>query len=214
MEFRPRVVRERHRDKTHRGCLRALGTLSELHKAGYQRLRCMPFPSPSGIYWRLWIAPVTHFHRNHGAIIAHSHADPTIAARLEDQRLRAEFTTGQIDNGEFFGLGNLAEEDAGGIAARLIEAKPELAAAGKEWDYAYVGWFQRLIGLAERGWLPEVFSDSHPPGADAVALFDVRQDEWRKCKSDQDAPVLPLPPPGELAVDYVGLGLGDGQSRM
>ncbi len=165
------------------------------------------------MHWRLWIAPVTHFHRNHGAILAHSHSDPTILARLEDDRLRAEFTTGQVDNGEFFGLVNVAKEDARGIAVHLLEAKPELGAAGKGWDYVYVGWFQRLVGLAERGWLPEVFSDGHSPGADAVALFDVKQQEWRERETDLDVPILPLPPPGELAVHYLGLKPGDGRPR-
>ena len=51
-----------------RRAIRVLAIVGELHKRGYQRLRVMPFMSPSGVHWRCLIGPVTLFYRNHGAI--------------------------------------------------------------------------------------------------------------------------------------------------
>ena len=103
-----------------------------------------------------------------------------------------------------------AGNDARTLAAKLIERKPELAAAGFGWDYAYAGWFQRLLGLAERGWLAEVFSDSHSAGREAIYLADIRPLEWKGDSVATTKPILPLPPPGEFAVDYQGVAPGDG----
>ena len=76
----------------------------------------------------------------------------------------------------------------------------KLTESGKGWDYPYAGWYQRLLGLAEAGWLPVVFSDYNPPLPDRVRLDDFRPKEWRYNRGE--APMLPLPPAGELQEDY------------
>ena len=202
MDFILRVVRERHEDETVRGCLRALGTLAELHKAGYQRVRGMPFLSPSSMSWRLWISPVSHLHRNHGALRGEvASGPPGEAGGINNENLCAKFTRGQVPSGQFFGWLDIADDDTRGLAAKLVKRLPRLAEAGVGWDYEYVGWYQRLLGLAERGWLPEVFSDGYSPGSDAIVLADMRGDELRKREAGRPSLVLPLPPDGELQAD-------------
>jgi len=58
-----------HPDATIRRAIRVLAMIGELHKRGYQRLRVMPYLSPSGAYWRCEVGPVDTFYRNHGAIL-------------------------------------------------------------------------------------------------------------------------------------------------
>jgi hypothetical protein len=59
----------RHPEPHIRRAVRVLAMVGELHKRGYQRLRVMPFMSPSGLYWRCWIGPSEFFYRNHGAML-------------------------------------------------------------------------------------------------------------------------------------------------
>jgi hypothetical protein len=61
---------------------------------------------------------------------------------------------------------------------------------------------QQLLGLAEAGWLPIVFSDYNSPLPDRVRLEDFRPKEWRA--HEDEVPLLPLPPPGKLQQDYEG----------
>ena len=54
-----------------------------------------------------------------------------------------------------------------------------LADTGQGWDYHYAGWYQRLLGLAEAGWLPVVLRDYSEVSWDRIPLEDVRPREWR-----------------------------------
>ena len=54
-----------------------------------------------------------------------------------------------------------------------------LAESGEGWDYSYAGWYQRLLGLAEAGWLAIVLSDFDSLSFDHIYLTDVRPREWR-----------------------------------
>ena len=75
-----------------------------------------------------------------------------------------------------------------------------LARRGKGWDYPYAGWYLRLQGLADAGWLPVVLSDDARVVYDQISLRDVRPKGWRRDVDEEI--ILPLPPAGELQQDY------------
>ena len=84
-----------------------------------------------------------------------------------------------------------------------IAATPRAKISAAIWAMPhYAGWYQRLLGLAEAGWLPVVLRDYNPVSYDRVSLDDVRPKEWHVDKDE--TPILPLPPPGELQQDYTG----------
>ena len=196
----PRVIRTRYSDPGARACLRVLGTLAELHKAGYQRLRGMPFISPSGMYWRLWIAPTDFFYRNNGALVVEEDGHDILARGGGAGRRCAAFSTGRVGPGHYFGWHDTVGDDARGLVAKLVERKRDLAVAGVGWDYAYAGWWQRLLGLAERGWLPVALADDpFRVRSDRIHLDDIRSEECRAREAGQAEPVLPMPPPGGSA---------------
>jgi hypothetical protein len=169
-----------------RRAVRVLALVGELHKRGYQRLRVMPFMSPSGGYWRCWIGPVEFFYRNYGAILK---GEPDTIAR---------YTTGETN--EYFGWKDAQTDDARSLADKFLDRFRLLADTGQGWDYQYAGWYQRLLGLAEAGWLPVVLRDYSEVSWDRIPLEDLRPREWRG--GQENIPILPLPPPGDLKQDY------------
>ena len=74
--------------------------------------------------------------------------------------------------------------------------------AGHGWDYPYAGWYLRLLGYAERGFLPYLFDEYTSLSWEQLHLRDYRPDDWRHSK--EEPPVLPLPAPGMLPKDYAG----------
>jgi hypothetical protein len=172
--------------------------LNELHKAGFQRLRGMPYMSDSGAYWRLEIGPASLFFRNHGALLDDAASDNIWrdAASGNQDAVVARYTSGMAKDGAYFGWRDAAKDDARQLAAKFVERFPRLASMGMGRDHAYAGWFLYMLGLAERGWLPVVFSNSHVPTSSDIMLFDMRSPDWA---NDGEAPPrLPLPPAGEL----------------
>ena len=73
------------------------------------------------------------------------------------------YTSGSAESGEYFGWRDSSGDDARELALKFVTRFPALASAGDGWDYAYAGWFQHLLGLAERGWFPEVGHLRKPP---------------------------------------------------
>jgi hypothetical protein len=193
----------RHPDPLIRRSVRVLAMVGELHKHGYQRVRVMPYMAPSGCHWRCEIAPATIFYRNHGAIlwdpwVYHSGVDAT---PREGMGISAKYTSGSAADGTYFGWDDAAADDARTLAAKFIERFPKIAEDGRGWDYAYAGWFQRLLGLAERGFLPIVFWDAPDIPYDRITLSDVRPPEWAATDPAREESI-PLPPGGELAQDH------------
>lgn len=184
-----------------RRSVRILGMLAELHKAGFQRLRAMPYVSESGAYWRLQIAPASVFYRNHGALVWTVPYPPVAAERELNAlvELSVTYSTGSAETGAYFGWEDARTDNARQLAAKFVARFPELSDAGDGWDYAYAGWFQRLVGLAESGWVPAVFSNSHFPSRQGILLSDMRPSSWRG--QSRATPHLPLPPPGQLQLD-------------
>ena len=93
-------------------------------------------------------------------------------------------------------------DDVRSLADKFLERFRLVAGSGHGWDYPYAGWYQRLLGLAEAGWLPVVLRDESEVSYDRIPLEDVRPIEWHLDR--EEAPILPLPPPGELQRDYRG----------
>jgi hypothetical protein len=110
----------------------------------------------------------------------------------------AGYTSGQEN--EYFGWKDAQTDDARSLADKFLKRFHAVADSGQGWDYPYAGWYQRLLGLAEAGWLPIVLSDCSEVSYERIPLEDVRPEEWRV--NQEKTPRLPLPPPGELQEDY------------
>jgi hypothetical protein len=181
-----------------RRAIRVLAIVGELHKRGYQRLRVMPFMSPSGVHCRCLIGPVTLFYRNHGAILNE------MAAGLDDEIQEvatiARYTSAQTN--QYFGWKDAQADDVRSLADKFVQRFRTVADSSRGWDYHYAGWYQRLLGLAEAGWLPVVLRDYVEVVYDHVPLDEVRPREWQVTRGE--TPTLPNPPPGELRQDYRG----------
>lgn len=132
---------------------RVLSMVHELHKAGYQRIRVLPFLSPSGVYWRGWITPADNVCGDGFNLI-----DEEIEHEVG---LVAKYSSGQ-ENG-YFGWTDAKTSNARGLAKMFIERFPRIAAMGRGCDWAYAGWLTDVLGLAEQGELlsliHEGFSD-------------------------------------------------------
>jgi hypothetical protein len=171
-----------------RRAVRVLAMVGELHKRGYQMLRVMPYIY-GGIAWRCSIGPVVLFYRNHGAMLVDKYDSETQIAR---------YSSG--DGNRYFQWDDVAGDSARMLADKFVRRFTTLAERGRGWDYAYAGWYQRLLGYAESGWIPYVFGDYESASFEKLYLQDLRPAEWRH--SNGEPPVLPLPPPGELQQDY------------
>jgi hypothetical protein len=170
-----------------RRAVRVLAMVGELHRRGYQKLRVMPFMSSSGHAWRCWIGPDTLFYRNHGAYLDGTW-DPDEAQSTSPT---ACYTTGAE---HYFGWRDADKDDARTLADKFLIRFTELTRQGEGWSYAYAGWFQRLLGLAERGWMPVVIDDDGC-STKKINLYDLRPAEWRTGNGKE--PSLPLPPAGK-----------------
>lgn len=192
-----------HPDPSIRRAVRVLRMVSELHVAGFQFLRGMPYLSGSGI-WRLEIRPKALFHRSHGALLW---APNVFEAGWQEFRDIAEvvarYSAGGAAEGIYFEWEDAAGDDARALAAKFVDRFPALALHGSGWDYEYAGWFQRLVGTAEQGWMPIVFHSDLGPSLAGIQLQDVRPKTWKGVRGPSEA-LLPLPPPGDLERDWQG----------
>lgn len=64
-----RVVMPQHPEPHVRGANLCTFHGRRVHRRGHQKLRVMPFMSPSGKSWRCWIGPDMLIYRNHGAFL-------------------------------------------------------------------------------------------------------------------------------------------------
>jgi hypothetical protein len=186
---------EQHPNPAVRRAVRVLSMVGELHKRGFQKVRIMPMMAPSGVHWRCLIGPATLFYRNNGAMLQVSGS-----ADEDDQShaLVARYTTGSENR--YFDWTDAQKDNARQLADKFLERFSAIASSGAGHDYPYAGWYQHLLGLAERSWMPIVVCDWDIP-RDRVTLLDQRPPEWHN-DGTRDHPFLPLPPPGELPLDY------------
>ena len=107
-----------HPERHIRRAVRVLAIVGELHKRGYQRLRVMPFMSPSGAYWRCWIGPVKFFYRNHGAIL-HEEPEDSRGDEVQERAIIARYTSGQTD--QYFGWKDAQMDDIRSLAGKFLK---------------------------------------------------------------------------------------------
>ena len=184
---------KQHPEPHVRRAVRVLAMVGELHRRGYQKLRIMPFMSPSGSYWRCWIGSDALFYRNHGAYLC----DMGDSEEVQSTSLSARYTSGEENH--YFGWEDAENDDARSLADKFLARFTKLASHGEGWSYVYAGRYQRLLGPADRGWLPVVLSDYGSFSYKHVDLHDLRPAEWRT--ANEKKPSLPLPPAGKLQED-------------
>ena len=140
-----------------RRAVRVLAMIGELHKRGFQRLRLMPHMSPSGLHWRCAIGSADNFYRNHGAKLLNYGSFFGDDNQRQTTAVVAHYTSGQENH--YFGWNDSERDSARSLADKFVNRFSHLVNSGRGWDYPYAGWFLRLLGLAEAGWLSFVFSD-------------------------------------------------------
>lgn len=131
-----------------RRCTRVLSMVHELHKAGYQYLRIVPFIYELGT----WRCPVT-FAQN-------IRTDVNNYQMIIDYDQAPQYTSGIDDVGSYFDWPNSIGRNARELATMFLCNYPRIAERGKGQDWEYVGWFTSLLGTVEAtGKLPLVIID-------------------------------------------------------
>jgi hypothetical protein len=159
---------------------RVLLMVHELHKRGYQRLRVVPGMSPSGVYWRCSVTPITNTLTTHGALFQDFERDVAL------------YTTG-MDN-RYFDWPDAEQDTARQLASKFVERFPSIAEEGLGRDWVYAGWYVEMLGLAEQGCLPIAYSDwdygeEHHWGIPTMCSSHAPRELY--------GARLPMPPPGE-----------------
>lgn len=146
---------------------RVIAMVSELHKAGYQRIRLFPALSPSGGFMR---AEITF-------------ADNTNAdcSPINDAWV-VRYSTG--DGSAFFGWPDATDMSARQLAAVFVERYPEIARQGQGRDWAYAGWLSEILGQAEAGDPIILWADDDFLSDDHLAL-------WKPPAVISEAPAFP-----------------------
>jgi hypothetical protein len=178
---------ERRQSEGIRRAVRVLAVIGELHK-----LRHWPLARSIG--------PATLFYRNHGAILLET--GPPDDETDQTRAMIARYTSAA--GNQYFNWVDAPTDTARRLADKFLARFSTLAECGRGWDYVYAGWYQRLLGYAERGWMPYVFSDDESISLKKLYLQDLRPADWRDM--NERAPVLPSPPRGKLQQDYHGSG--------
>lgn len=159
--------------QTYRRCLRVLRMVHELHKRGYQRIRIAPGMAPSGMYWRCAVTHAGNIRKSHGG-------------KLRDfDREAIHYGSGQAAG--YFGWEDARDDTVPRLADRFVERCPEIVRAGLGRDWAYVGWYVEMLGLAERDAFPIAYYDAYGP----------IDPDWFPTTSDEPWARLPMPPGGE-----------------
>jgi hypothetical protein len=126
--------------------------------------------------------------------------DAGYSEEVQSTSLSARYTTGAD---HYFDWQDADNDDARTLADKFLARFSRLAGQGEGWSYAYAGWYQRLLGLADRGWMPVVLSDDSTSSYKKINLHDLRPEDWRT--GNEKKPSLPLPPAGKLQRDFPNL---------
>lgn len=122
-----------------RRAIRVLRMVHELHKAGFQRLRVLPYSNDSGTAWRAEITYVDNVGDDGFSTIDH---DPDEVGKV------ARYSTAQ--GNQYFGWMDAATADARELARLFLKRFPHLCNLGQGLDWAYAGWLVDVIGWAEQ----------------------------------------------------------------
>lgn len=126
-----------HTDVRH--ATRVIAMVHELHKAGYQRIRMLPYLSPSGGHWRCDITFAENI-QDDGYRIREGHVD---------RHEIAYYST--ADKNHYFGWPGAEHMSARQLAARFLQEFPNISERGRGRDWAYAGWVTEVLGRAEQG---------------------------------------------------------------
>ncbi|MHA3793021.1 hypothetical protein [Sphingomonas sp. YL-JM2C] len=184
-----------HADPETRRATRLLAMVHELHKAGYQRLRICPGLSHDKSEWRCLLIP----------------AQDVLANGWMPLRADPELLYTSRDGSRYFGWEDAAQDDARQLAVRFIERCPDLARRVEGDDWAYAGWFAKILGAAEHGITPILFMGLHdlevgitpspPPPPDAPDMR--RSATGARLILNEDLRVQDLPEPGARYEDQL-----------
>lgn len=122
-----------------RRAIRVLRMVHELHKAGYQRLRVLPYSNDSGTAWRAEITYVDNVGDDGFSTIDHD---------LDEAGKVARYSTAQGNH--YFGWVDATTADARELARLFLERFPHMCNLGQGLDWAYAGWLVDVIGWAEQ----------------------------------------------------------------
>jgi hypothetical protein len=158
-----------HPDPVIRRAVRVLAMIGELHRRGYQKLRVMPFMSPSGNAWRCWIGPDTLFYRDHGAYLRAVWG----CEEAQSTSPTACYTTGAD---HYFDWRDADQDDARTLADKFLARFTRLAGQGEGWSYAYAGCSSKSPHRASgrRGPAPAtsgIFGEGGKPTRHAVSYW-------------------------------------------
>jgi hypothetical protein len=120
-----------------RHATRIISMVHELHKAGYQRVRMLPYLAPSGCYWRCAIT------------YSDNVEDDGYHIREEADELVARYTTG--DEAKYFGWHDAKDLSARQLAEKFVSKFSLIATRGEGRAWMYAGWVTDVLGRAEQG---------------------------------------------------------------
>jgi hypothetical protein len=150
---------------------RLLFMIQQLHRLGFQRLRAAPYMAPSGMYWRLAVAPVSNVRRDHGAMVSDS-SGAFVLYSTADGAACFKWTDARDDGPE-------------ALATKFLDRFPALCEGGKGPDEAYARWYSEMLRTTEPDGLIYAFSDWMDP-EDRLPALNISDDVR-----------IPLPPAGE-----------------
>ncbi len=137
-----RQALQRPNQDSMRWAIRVLTMLGELHKLGFQRLRF--HTQDRGIGLRLYVTTTDKIRQDHGAIM------------ITDQG-SVLYVSGM--GNKYFDWTDATADNARQLAAKFMIRFPELVEQGRGLDLSYAGWYQYMLGLAERGYFPIIYDE-------------------------------------------------------
>lgn len=123
---------------------RVLAVVLHLHKMGYQRIRIMPYLSPSGMHWRCAITPRDNMDADGYTLRMGKQADGLVV------------TYSSAAEALLFNWPDAPTMSVPELAARFLERFPCIASAGHGRDREYTGWLVEVVGEAEKAAEPHL----------------------------------------------------------
>lgn len=127
-----------HSSQMLRRSARLVQMVHELHKAGYQRIRAIPYESPNGAHWRLDITFSGNVDEDGLTLLDHD---------MEGTGLVARYTSADAAN--WFGWADAGALSARELAVLFLERFPTIAERGQGRDWLYSGWLTDFLGQME-----------------------------------------------------------------
>jgi hypothetical protein len=174
---------------------RILLMLQELHRMGFEKLRAPAYDYPLG--WRCPIIPAAWTHKNQMGIFDRkpSHhggtfEDPEFGDLLETEVHSLRYTYYGASKQQPFGWQDMVFATPLELAARFLQAFPEIAVCGWGPDLEYAQWFGRMLEMTyPHGVITAFYADEYGAYPDK-GISDVLHTHFTAVES------VPLPPEG------------------